>query len=130
MRRYCMVEQQRILDLASIPNDTIVADDHILAQIRIMANLTVFSNDRRPFDHSAILDHSSFSNEDVFSYERNSLAAIVKSRTQVRLQVSRQLCECLPSEFAAVKNFPVLCLAQLKQIRCFEHVSKLGESSR
>ncbi len=120
------IEQQRILRLARIAHNAVVADDHIFTDIGVVANITIATDDGRPFDHHAILDNGSLTDEDFFANISHAIATVMKPGAQMGKDIRLNPLQRFPRVFAPVKDRHVLRLAQIKQIRRFEHGIRLG----
>src|SRR2546426_4321241 len=124
-----MIEQERVFDLAGISDDAVVADDDIFADIRVVANLAVTADDGGPFNHGAILDQGAFADKDFLADVGNALAMIVERGPEMSLEVALDFLQRLPGVLTAVKNGRVRGLAEIEQIRRFEHGMNLGKDS-
>ena len=127
MRYLTVVEHEHVFQLARIAHHAVVADDDVLAQVGVVTDLAVAPNDRRAFDHRAVLDHRAHADEDLFADVSCAFAAIFQCRSHVCLQIIFDFLERLPGVFAVVEQGRVFRLAQVEQIRRFEHGVNLGE---
>src|ERR1043166_6148190 len=128
MRRDSVVEKHRVLYLAGIADNAVVADDHLLADVGVMTNLAVAANNGWPLYHRAVLDDCSFANEYILTDKGHAFTTIPQGRFQIRVQVSLDCFQRIPRVFASVKDCCVLALAEIKQICRFEHGGRLGQS--
>src|SRR5712672_3497686 len=129
MRCDRFVEEKCILNLARIANNTIISNDHIFANVGIVADFAVPADYRRTFYHCAIFDNCALADKNSLANEGHPVTAVFQSWPQIRRQISRDFLQCIPRIFASVKNARMLGLAQIEQIRRFEHGVKLGKTA-
>src|SRR5262245_21727686 len=92
-----------------------------------MTDLTMGADYGGPLDHRAILYQGAFPDENLLPYEGHSLATVMQAWLEMGLEIRPQFFQRFPGVFATVKDRGVLSLAEVEQIRRFEHALKVGK---
>src|SRR5580700_515868 len=98
-----LVEQDAVLEFAGVPHHHAIARDHILAHVTSGADVTVFADPSRSFEDRALFDNCSAPDEDVIADERFSDELAENAGLQSKLEIARDLFECVPDILLVLK---------------------------
>ena len=114
MGRGGLIEQKRIFQFGRIADNTAVADDDVFADVGVVADLAIFSDDGRAFNHRAVFDDGVFADKNFFTDVSAAFALVAEFGFEIFGNVFLDFFERVPGESAAVENFGVFGLAQIK----------------
>src|ERR1044072_5668975 len=87
VRHLGVIEEQRVFELARIPDHAAVPNDYVFAQISIVPNLAILPDDRGPLDHDAILHHRACADENMIADPGTSIALVAQLRPEILCDV-------------------------------------------
>src|SRR4029077_16440810 len=94
-------------EFARITHHHAVADHDILAHVTAATNVAVVADPRRSFQHRALFDNRSATDEHVAADERTADQFAEHCRLQTKLQIARDLFERVPDKLLVFEQFRV-----------------------